>query len=84
MDFLKGYKTVVFNVVMAGIALVHVFNPGAELPGAEAVQGATDSFMAGVAAIWGVGGVVLRALTNSTMFKKTSPAPMPPASGGAS
>jgi hypothetical protein len=67
---MKGWKTVLFNAVMVVIALVTTLNPDAEKPDAAAVQGAIDTGEAAFATIWGVGNVILRALTNSPIFKK--------------
>lgn len=67
---MKGYKTIAFNVIMAGIAIVHSLNADATLPDAAAVQGAVDQFQLALAAVWGVGAVILRAVTTSPIFKK--------------
>lgn len=66
----SGYRTVVFNIVMAIIALVHALNPSAELPGADQITSGIDMFLAALAVVWGIGGVVLRAITSSPIFKK--------------
>lgn len=66
----QGYKTVIFNVIMAIVALVHAFSPGTDLPGAEAVAQGVDSFLVGLTAIWSIGAVLLRAVTSSPIFKK--------------
>ena len=79
---MKGYKTIVFNVLMVAIAIAHALNPDAVLPSGDAVQGATDQTVVALSALWGVGNVILRAVTNSTIFKKTSPAPDPGQSQG--
>lgn len=69
----QGYKTVVFNVIMAVIAMVHAFSPGSDLPGAEAVNSGVDAFLAGIAGVWGIGAIILRAITSSPIFKKKEP-----------
>lgn len=70
MKALQGWKTVVFNSIMGLIALVHVINPGAELPGQEAVQGVVDNGEALFTVILAVGNVILRAVTSSPIFQK--------------
>jgi len=67
---LKGYKTVAFNVVMSLITILTMFNPGSELPDAETVQGGIDAVEAAVVAVWTVGNLILRAVTDSPIFKK--------------
>lgn len=70
MEKLKGYKTVGFNIVMAIVAVVVILSPETEAPSAEDVQGAIDAVEAAVVAVWSVGNVVLRAITNTSIFKK--------------
>ena len=67
---MKGYKTVAFNVVMTVIALVAVFNPGAELPDAAAVQATVDLVDAGFMSLWGIVNLILRGITDSPIFNK--------------
>ena len=67
-----GYKTVIFNVVMGGIMLVRALSPDAELPGEEAVSASIDAFEIGLTAVWGVGNLILRAITSSAIFTKPS------------
>lgn len=70
----SGYKTVIFNVIMGLVALVKALNPDATLPGEEAVHQGVDSFLLGLGAIWAIGGVILRAVTSSPIFKKKTSA----------
>ena len=67
----SGYKTVIFNVVMGGIMLVRALSPDAELPGEAAVSSAVDAFEVGLTAVWGVGNLILRAITSSPIFGKS-------------
>jgi hypothetical protein len=66
----SGYKTVVFNVIMGLIALVKALNPDAVLPGEEEVNQGIDGFLLSLGLVWGVGGVILRAITSSPIFRK--------------
>ena len=70
LDKLKGYRTVIFNVIMGIIMLVRVFNPDAQLPADEAVNQALDATSAALDAVWLVGNLVLRAITDSPIFRK--------------
>lgn len=67
---MKGYKTIIFNSIMAIIAVVYALNPDAEKPSAEQVQGSVDAVEAGFTAVLTVGNVILRAITTSPVFKK--------------
>lgn len=67
---LQGYKTVIFNVLMGIIMLVRALNPDATVPGEESLHGAVDALDVALTAVWGVGNVILRAITSSPIFKK--------------
>ncbi len=67
---MKGWKTIVFNAIMAVIAVVYALNPDAEKPSTEQVQGAVDTAEAAWASVVVVGNAILRALTTSAIFKK--------------
>lgn len=70
MEKFKGYRTVLFNIVMAVVMITKSLNPDMESPSAEEVQQAVDMLDAAIAAVWGIGNVVLRAITTSPIFKK--------------
>lgn len=70
MGKLKGWKTILFNIIMIGFALVAVLNPEAVLPGEAAVKENIQALETVVVFFWGVGNVILRAVTNSPIFKK--------------
>lgn len=70
MEFLKGYKTVIFTVTMAAIMLIRAFSPGAELPDEGAVSGAIDAVELAIVSVWGVGSLILRAITSSPIFNR--------------
>lgn len=70
MEHLKGYKTIIFTVTMAGIMLVRALSPGAELPDEGAVSGAIDAVEVAIVSVWGVGSLILRALTSSSIFNR--------------
>lgn len=67
----SGYKTVVFNVIMGLVTLVKALNPDATLPGEEVVHQGVDGFLLSLGVVWTIGGVVLRAITSSPIFKKS-------------
>lgn len=67
---LSGYRTVIFNVVMVLIAIVKAFNPDAVVPDTEAISHGVDQFLLGFGLLWAIGGITLRAVTSSPIFKK--------------
>jgi hypothetical protein len=67
---MKGYKTLIFNTLMAVIAVVYALNPDAEKPSIEQVHGAVDTVEAAWASVMVVGNAILRAVTTSAIFKK--------------
>lgn len=67
---LKGYRTVIFNVVMGGISLVRALAPDAELPNEETVGVVLDNADVFITGAWLAGNLVLRAITNSALFQK--------------
>lgn len=69
MEFLKGFKTVIFNVVMALVTIVLAFNPDLALD-PDAVSAGIDSLFAAIAVLWAAGSVVLRWLTTTAIFKR--------------
>lgn len=70
LELIKGYKTIAFNTVMTIVMLVRVLSPESELPDAASVQAGIDSIDATLTALWGIGNMVLRAITDSPIFKK--------------
>lgn len=67
---LKGYKTILFNVIMTIVMGLRLWLPDAELPDEAAVTGAVNALDAFLTAAWGVGNMILRSVTNSPMFNK--------------
>ena len=70
MKALKGFKTIAFNVIMLIVMGVRVINPEAELPDEAAVEATVNTLDAGLTALWGIGNVFLRGITDSPIFKK--------------
>ena len=70
MKALKGFKTIAFNILMLVIMGVRVINPEAELPDEAAVEASVVSLDAGLTALWGTVNIILRAVTDSPIFKK--------------
>ncbi len=75
MSSLKGFRTVIFNIIMGAIMVIRAFNPEAELPDEVAVQGAVDAVDAAISSVWLVGNLILRAITDSSIFKKEPDSP---------
>jgi hypothetical protein len=66
---LKGYRTIIFNVIMTGVMILKMWQPEAEVPGAEEIGGALDAIDAALVAAWGVGNMIFRAITNTAIGK---------------
>lgn len=67
---LQGYRTVIFQLIMFGFAMVHMLAPNAELPDQDKVNQGVDAIMAAITFIWLVGGIIMRYLTKSPIGKK--------------
>ncbi len=70
MRLIKGFKTIAFNVVMTIVMAVRVLNPEAELPDDAAVQATVNMVDAALTAAWGIVNIILRAVTDSPIFRK--------------
>jgi hypothetical protein len=70
LEKLKGYRTILFNVIMTVLTFVTLWNPGAEVPtGPEVTEGLIQLETA-LAFVWGLGNIILRAVTNTPIFRK--------------
>lgn len=67
---MKGYRTIIFNIVMTISMGLALWMPEAETPDAETVNTALDNVEAAITAVWGIGNMILRAITNTPMFNK--------------
>lgn len=64
---LKGYKTIIFNVIMTGIMIAN--STGAfEVPADLDVAGAIDTVEAALVIVWGIGNFLLRVVTDTPIF----------------
>lgn len=66
----KGYKTVIFNVLIGLLMVWKAVSPESELPTPELLNGLLDSLYASLEAILVVGNIVLRAVTNTAVGRK--------------
>lgn len=66
----KGFRTIIFNVIMTVFVLINVWSPSTELPSGEEVQGALQHLDLALAFFWGLGNIILRAVTDTKIFKK--------------
>lgn len=72
MDKLKGYRTIVFNVIMAISMLMTIFF-GVDVSGdATKLKEGIDMALQGLTTIWGIGSIWLRIITDSPIFKGKS------------
>lgn len=69
-ETVKGYKTVVFNVLIGLVMVWKAVSPESELPTPELLNGLLDSLYASLEAILVVGNIVLRAVTNTAVGRK--------------
>ncbi len=69
-ETVKGYKTVVFNVLIGLVMVWKAVSPESELPTPELLNGLLDSLYASLDAILVVGNIVLRAVTNTSVGRK--------------
>lgn len=67
---LKGFRTLIFNVVMGIVMLLRALGADTEMPTEEQVSAAIDSLDVALTAIWAIGNLLLRAITDSPIFKK--------------
>lgn len=67
---LKGYRTVIFNVVMAALLVIRGVFPEAELPDETAVNALIDGILGSVEAITIIGNLILRAFTTTPIGQK--------------
>lgn len=67
---LQGYRTIVFTLIMAALTTWRVLDPTAELPDETAINGAVDTVLLAITTVWGVGAIILRAVTKTPLGKK--------------
>ena len=70
LELVKGYKTVVFNVLIGLLMVWKAVSPESELPTPDMLNGLLDSLYASLEAILVVGNIVLRAVTNTAVGRK--------------
>jgi hypothetical protein len=70
LELVKGYKTVVFNVLIGLVMVWKAVSPESELPTPEMLNGLLDTLYASLEAILVVGNIVLRAVTNTAVGRK--------------
>jgi hypothetical protein len=69
MDAIKGFRTVLFNVLAAAAVLI-TLTTGVETKGDLVVlQQGVEQVIEGIVIVWVVGSVWLRAVTDSPIFK---------------
>lgn len=67
---LKGYRTIIFNVIMAGLLVIRGLHPTAELPDETAINALLDGILGSVEAITIIGNLILRAFTSTPVGQK--------------
>ena len=69
MDKLKGYRTIVFSVIMAVSTLMTIFFGVDVSADATKLKDGVDMLLQGLVTVWGVGSIWLRIITDSPIFK---------------
>lgn len=69
MDKLKGYRTIIFSVIMAISTLMTIFFGVDVSADATKLKDGFDMVLQGLITVWGIGSVWLRMITNSPVFK---------------
>jgi len=67
---MKGYRTIIFNVIMAALAAIRILAPESVLPSDIDVNAALEAVDAALAAVLVIGNLILRAFTDSKIGKK--------------
>lgn len=70
LELVKGYKTVIFNVLLGLLMVWKAVSPESELPTPELLNGLLDTLYASLEAILVVGNIVLRAVTDTAVGRK--------------
>jgi len=70
MTAFKGYRTLIFNAIMALLLVIRGVYPEAELPDETAVNSLIDGVFASLDAILVVGNLILRAFTTTPIGKQ--------------
>ncbi len=71
MKKVKGWKTITFNIIMTATMILSLWSPeeASNIPGADAVNEVLNEAEKLIATIWGMGNVVLRAVTTTPLGK---------------
>ena len=62
---LKGYRTVILTVVMTSLLVWRQFDPNSPEVSEEQLGSAFDAVEAALVAVWGLGALILRAVTDT-------------------
>ena len=64
---LKGYRTIIFNVIMTALMILKMWQPETEIPGGEEISTGLDMVDAAIAFVWGIGNLIFRAITDTSI-----------------
>lgn len=70
IEMVKGYRTIIFNVLIGLFMVWKAVSPESELPTPDMLNGLLDSLYASLDSILVVGNIVLRAVTNTSVGRK--------------
>lgn len=69
MDKIKGYRTVLFNILMAVATITALFTGTKVENEVIQIQNGIDLLIQALAVIWAAGSIWLRTITDSPIFK---------------
>lgn len=69
MDKIKGYRTILFNILMAIATITALFTGTKVENEVIQIQNGIDLLIQALAIIWAAGSIWLRAITDSPIFK---------------
>ena len=69
-NMLKGYRTIIFNLVMTALMVVKMLRPDLETPGEVEVGSGLDVLDQAMVFVWGIGNLFFRVITNTSVGKK--------------
>lgn len=67
---LKGYRTIIFNLIMTAIMALSLWMPQQHFPDATVVNIFLDHLQEVAIAVWSAGNFILRFITTTPVFKK--------------
>ena len=67
---LKGYRTIIFNVIMTVLLMIRLWQPDIELPSEGDISAGLDLIDKALVFVWGLGNLIIRIITDTPIFRK--------------